>query len=417
MSGRGLQGWLRWLGRTPPLLVDSVLALAMVVVIVPVMQNDAEPGGRALDVVGYGIGTAPAALVFARRRWPLATLLLSTLTVFGYHALEYPPISFAMPLAVAVYTAAAGGWAALTLTLVAVSGLGTVLVRVLGEGERLVSAAPDSLSDTALLAAMAFWGLAVRNRRAYQAEARQRLRLAELEREREAQQRVTQERLRIARELHDVLAHTVTVISVQTGVAAELVRDRPEEAEASLRAVRAASKQAVTEIRAAVGMLREGGPAGAAVPGQPAPPVPGIDQLGDLAAQARSGGLRVELNVAGQPRPLPPAVDLTAYRIVQESLTNVQRHAAAATAAVTVTFLPDAVEVEVRDDGRGPRPPTSGATSGFGVAGMRERATALGGRLEAGAAPDGGFRVHAWLPADRGAAAAAGGRRQVAEPA
>jgi len=330
-----------------------------------------------------------------RRRWPLAVLLASAVLLMTYHALDYPAIGLAVPLAVAFYTAAAAGhlWAAAIVAL----GLELFAIgfRALEEGESLVSViGSGTVGDVALVAAVLLLAETLRTRRAWLAEVQERLRRTEADREREAERRVEQERLRIAHELHDVLAHTIGVIGIQAGVAAEALADSREEARAPLRAIREKSREALAELRATVGVLRE--------PGTSAPlsPSPGLSQLDDLVGMAAGADVRVDVSVSGTPRPLPAIVDLTAYRIVQESLTNILRHAGASLATVSIRYEPDEVVVQVDDDGRGL---ATSAAEGYGVAGMRERAIALGGSLEAGPAPypSRGFRVRAWLPTAR----------------
>ncbi|HET9558335.1 MAG TPA: sensor histidine kinase, partial [Actinomycetota bacterium] len=209
----------------------------------------------------------------------------------------------------------------------------------------------------------------------------------------EARRRVTEERLRIARELHDVVSHTIGLISVQAGVAAHLLHRRPDKAADSLAAIRQASDEALGELHAMLGVLRQGDGGGRA----PLAPAPGLAELDALIAQAAGAGIEVKVAVEGEPRRLPSAVDLACYRVVQESLTNVVRHAGASQAEVTVTHHDDRVVVEVLDDGAAPS--GNGAVgSGQGIPGMRERARALGGSLEAGPRPGGGFRVQASLP-------------------
>jgi signal transduction histidine kinase len=213
-------------------------------------------------------------------------------------------------------------------------------------------------------------------------------------REREADRRVEQERLRIAREMHDVLAHTIALIGVQADVAQEALGDAPEKAEASLRTTRAKSREAMTEVRATLGVLREArGEASTA-------PTPGLSLLPELVGAATGADLRVELMVVGTTRPLPSVVDLTAYRIVQESLTNVLRHARATVAEVSIGYRPDGISLEIEDDGT---VGTNGRSlhDGHGVVGMRERATSLLGSFEAGPTNGAGFRVRAWLPTER----------------
>jgi signal transduction histidine kinase len=239
---------------------------------------------------------------------------------------------------------------------------------------------------------------AVRARRAYVAELRDRAERAERTREEEARRRVHEERMRIARELHDVVSHTIGVISVQAGVAAHLLRRKPDKAAESLEAIRQASDEALGELHAMLGVLRDDGDGR-----PPLAPAPGLAELDTLVAQAGKAGVEVRVTVEGEPRRLPSAVDLAAYRVVQESLTNVVRHARASRAEVTVTHGERCVEVEVVDDGRGPPPghgSSNGAGSGQGILGMRERARAIGGTLEAGPRPGGGFRVRASLPVD-----------------
>jgi signal transduction histidine kinase len=235
-------------------------------------------------------------------------------------------------------------------------------------------------------------GEAVRSRRAWAAEVRARLRRAEEDREREAERRVQQERLRIAREMHDVLAHTIAAINVQAGVAGDVIDEAPDKARASLQEIRRQSRDAIAELKATVGVLREGSTAA------PRAPAPGLADIDGLIETAAGAGVRVEVSVAGPARPLPATVDLSAYRIVQESLTNVVRHAHASEAIVNVRYDPGAVVLQVRDNGTGDANGTTGDGRGHGLIGMRERAAALGGTLEAGAGPGGGFLVQATLP-------------------
>ncbi len=222
--------------------------------------------------------------------------------------------------------------------------------------------------------------------------------LAEVERER-ARRGVAEERLRIARELHDVVAHSMSVITVQAGFGHLVVEDRPAEARAALAAIETTGRQALAELRHLLGVLRaDGEPAGL-------DPAPGLGDLPELAARTRRAGVGVVLAVGGEPRELPAGLELTAYRIVQEALTNVVNHAARAaagspvTARVTVDHQPDALVIEVVDDGRA-TPPTAGAArgAGLGLRGMRERVRPYGGEVAAGPLPGGGFRVAARIP-------------------
>jgi signal transduction histidine kinase len=209
----------------------------------------------------------------------------------------------------------------------------------------------------------------------------------------EAQALVDAERLRIARELHDVVAFSFATISVQAGVAAHLADERPDVATDALRSIKAISGEASRELRAILGVLRRTAGAGDS-------PSHGVAGLDALAATTTGAGLPTRVVVSGRARSLPPAVDRAAYRIVQEALTNALRHAGPASAVVSVRYESDGLVVEVLDDGRGPQLGDGELEpgGGHGIAGMRERALALGGELDAGSDPRGGFRVTASLP-------------------
>jgi signal transduction histidine kinase len=235
-----------------------------------------------------------------------------------------------------------------------------------------------------MVAAALFAGIAVANRNAYVASIRDRA-------EQDARRRLDEERLRIARELHDVVAHTMATINVQAGVAAHVLPTRPEAAAESLQAIKTASKEGLRELRAILNVLRQADDA------DPTQPAPGTARLEDLIAGARRAGVETTFAVTGDPVPLPAAVDLAAYRIIQESLTNTIRHAGPATAAVSLGYQLDELRIDVTDTGRG-QPVIAGSGGGLGLAGMRERAAAVGGTVKAGPGPAGGFRVAARLP-------------------
>jgi signal transduction histidine kinase len=201
----------------------------------------------------------------------------------------------------------------------------------------------------------------------------------------------------VAQELHDVLAHNISLINVQAGVALHLIDERPEQARTALAAIKQASKDALGELRSVLGVLR------APDDEPPRAPTPSVTRLDGLVSQAAAAGLTVDVEVDGTPRPLPASVDLVAFRIVQEALTNVSRHAASARSVrVRITYTDEGVTVEVDDDGRPGGQPHASATvgTGSGIRGMRERAASLGGTLEAGPRVGGGFHVGATLPLD-----------------
>uniref|UniRef100_A0AAU3GTP3 histidine kinase n=1 Tax=Streptomyces sp. NBC_01401 TaxID=2903854 RepID=A0AAU3GTP3_9ACTN len=241
-------------------------------------------------------------------------------------------------------------------------------------------------------------GHSVRNRRAYLAAVEERAWRAEQSRDSEASRRVAEERVRIARELHDLVAHQITLANAQATVADHLFDIRPEQTRKSLKELVETTGHALDELRATVGLLRQSGDAAA-----PAEPAPGLSRLPTLLESFRRAGLEVSVHQEGTARPLPPGVDLTAYRIVQEALTNVTKHAADDSARIRLDWKLDRVTITVSDDGRtAPTTPAAAEsadrTPGFGLIGMRERATAVGGQLSAGSRPEGGFLVTARLP-------------------
>jgi signal transduction histidine kinase len=257
-------------------------------------------------------------------------------------------------------------------------------------GRRRVYGAGWLISAGVAVVAFRMWHLHLR-------EVEQRAEEAERTRDEVARRRAVEERLRIARDLHDSLTHSISVIRVQAGVAVHLARKRGEEVPAALLAITQASADAARELRATLSVLRNGDPDGGT----------GLGQLAGLVTRAQAAGLTVTVTVSGAERPLPPEVDQAAYRIVQEALTNVSRHAGTASASVRLRYAPETLTVQVDNDAPGEtRPPEDGAPAepepatarGLGLIGMRERVATLGGRLDAGPRDQGGFRVRAELP-------------------
>jgi signal transduction histidine kinase len=374
-----------WAGR-PVWADDTLLAagLAAFGVVGTLGAVDNQPTSRPPGLLGWGLLLVASAAVAFRRRHPLAVLAATAVATAGWLAARHPYGPVFLPLCVAVYTAAAQVDRRRFPALAAgVGGLLVVLVAVaVADGrERLYDQVPNQLPRVLLawatLLGVPLWvGWAARVRRERAAQ--------------EARWRADEERLRVARELHDVVSHSIAMINFRAGVALHVIDRRPEEAKAALEAIRQGSAGAMQELRAALGVLRA--PGG----GSSRAPAPGLGQLGELVAGVAAAGRAVDVVVEGDPGELPPAVDLAAYRVVQESLTNVVRHAGAAAATVRVAYRPDRLVVEVTDDGRGAA--GDGAEPGNGIAGMRERVTAAGGELEAGPRPGGGFRVTARLP-------------------
>jgi signal transduction histidine kinase len=243
----------------------------------------------------------------------------------------------------------------------------------------------------------AWRGQQIQWRRIYFDAVHARAEHAEQDREKEARRRVAEERVRIARELHDVIAHHLAVANAQAGTAAHLVSRRPEQAQQLLDELARTTSQALRELKSTVGLLRREDD-----PEQPLEPAPGLDRLPELIAAFEAAGLRVRLTSEGQEQALPAGVDLTAYRIVQEALTNVTKHAATSTAHVRLVYSRRHLSITVTDDGTAnavvsDSPPSA---QGFGLIGMRERAQSVGGELRTGPRPDGGFEVSTALPLD-----------------
>jgi len=355
------------------------------------------PGSRF--VLGYGLVLLHTLPLAVRRRFPGAVLALVVASGLAGIALFLPPFFVGPAILVAVYSVAAYGRRWVSLAGLAVAELGLAAVPLTRFEEPL-----DWLvwvQFAGIFGAAWLLGLFAHNYRAHAARLEERT--AELERAREALARraVVEERLRLARELHDVVAHAMSVIAVQSGVGAHVADSRPEEVGKALAAIEATSRSALTELRRLLGVLRQDGEPQASLT-----PAPGLANLEGLLAEVAKAGLAVRLRVEGAPAPLPAGLDLSAYRIIQEALTNVVKHAGPAHAQVTIRYRDHEVAVEVIDDGRGVAAvATDGrrGRTGHGLIGMAERVAVFGGDLEVGPRPGGGFRVAARLPlaADR----------------
>ncbi|MFE2299325.1 sensor histidine kinase [Streptomyces sp. NPDC059445] len=276
-------------------------------------------------------------------------------------------------------------------------GLGVVVVMVpiaIVQAPRYASFIIVTLNPALALLLPVAWGSALRLRRAFTDSLRARAEHAEHTREEEALRRVAEERVRIARELHDVVAHHLTLANAQAVTAAHLIRDDPRQAEQLITGLSGTTATALRELKATVGLLRR--PEDSDSPLQPAPK---LEQLPTMVAALATTGLDVAVTSEGETRPLSPAVDLTAYRIIQEALTNVSKHAGTPTAQVTLTYTDEVLRIEISNE-RGHPTPTAATSvdSGFGLISMRERALSAGGRFTAGPRPDGGYTATAELP-------------------
>ncbi|HEY3506191.1 MAG TPA: sensor histidine kinase [Actinocatenispora sp.] len=343
------------------------------------------PVGRThLDALGYAVPLVGAVSLLARRRAPNAVVVVTTVCVAVYFDLDYPGYGASLPLIVALYTATLAGHRRIAFVPLAGLVVGTVTRMLTGSPVRETSQTAFLLAGW--LVAAAAMGAGYRQWRAYVRQLEKRAADAERNREATARRRAAEERLHIARELHDSLTHSISVIAMQAGVAVHLANKRGEPVPEALTAIQAASRDANRELRATLGVLRA----------ESDDPVNGVDALPELVARSATAGMPATLTHTGTPAPVPAAVDRAAYRIVQEALTNAGRHSCAASATVEVRHLPSALVVEVRDDGGAT--PDSPPVPGIGLLGMRERVTALGGTLDAAPLPEGGFRVRAELP-------------------
>jgi signal transduction histidine kinase len=375
-------------------LFDSGLALIAAGLSTALFVFDNGPVGSGLPrgtlALGYLLALLHTLPLAARRRFPGAVLGITVASGLAVAALGLPPVVLGLAILVAVYSVAAYGDRWTSLAGLAAAELGSAAIQLTPGRVQT----PTVTSNGVVIGAAWLLGHFVGIRRAYTARLE---RTAALERARaeSARRAVIEERLRLARELHDVVAHSISVIAVQSGVGAHVANTQPEEAAKALAAIEATSRAALTELRRLLGVLREEGePQGSLAP------VPGLADLDALVAEVAKVGVGVRVRVEGTPSQLPVGVDLSAYRIVQEALTNVVKHAGTARAQVTIGYRDHEVMVEVSDDGQGVIPPTDNgqARVGHGLIGMRERVAAFGGDLEVGPRPGGGFPVAARLP-------------------
>lgn len=339
--------------------------------------------------LGYALLVASGLALVLRRRAPVPVLVATGLCALGYQAvgLDVPAVAYLF----AVYAAVRAGHRVVTVVasvlMLAALPLAAMVAGLDDTGAALAHA--RGALEIAWLIAAGAAGEALR-------QAERRADEAERTREETARRRANEERLHIARELHDSLTHQISVIKVQAEVAVHLAQKRGERVPDALLAIRDAGREAARELRATLEALRE----------DDTTPPHGLDHVPDLLRRARIAGLDATLTIEGRRDDVPSAVDRTAYRIVQESLTNVARHATGATASVLIDYRPDALVIRIDDEGAPGAPGTSGTPStpdtepGVGLIGMRERVTALGGRLRAAPRDEGGFTVHAELPVD-----------------
>jgi signal transduction histidine kinase len=357
---------------------DWAIAVGVAAILVVSGLSEQRPADR-LDLLGYALLAGGGLALVARRRAPVPVLAVTGLTAVGYQAIgvDVPAVAYLF----AVYAAVRAGHRVVTvvasLVMLAALPLAAMASGLRDTGEAFAHA--RGALELAWLIAAGAAGEALR-------QAERRADEAERTREETARRRANEERLHIARELHDSLTHQISVIKVQAEVAVHLAQRRGEPVPDALLAIREAGREATRELRATLEALRDDGEH----------PPHGLDHIADLVHRARTTGLDATLTIEGDRTDVPAAVDRTAYRIVQESLTNITRHAAAATATVRIDYRPDALAIQVDDDGRAT--PDTAPGPGVGLLGMRERVTALGGHLRAEPRSEGGFTVRAELP-------------------
>jgi signal transduction histidine kinase len=362
-----------WLRRHPRLVDVGLVGLLLAMTVVAATRH----GHTAEEIA---LGTLETLPLLWRRRYPFAVVGIVTVVALAMVALDLWLVPF--QLAVALYTLASSsdGHVARMTGFVSIA---TLTVGLAASGYDFFG---GLASRVVFLAAAWLLGDSMGSRRAYVHEIEEKARRLEREQEAEAQRAVAEEQARIARELHDVVAHALSVIVVQAAAADDVFEVEPRRAREPIRAIEHAARAALGDLRRVLGLLQDGARY---------EPQPGLARLDGLVEQVRATGLDVALEIEGPARPLPAAVDLSAYRIVQEALTNTLKHAGAARATVHVRYG-DELGLEISDDGDGEG--ANGNGGGSGLVGMRERVAMLGGRVVTGPRPEGGYRVSAQIP-------------------
>jgi signal transduction histidine kinase len=416
---------LRRVRELHPMVTDGLLAALITVLALPrlfIVNEDLAKLGiqfRSPDALAVLLTLAQTVPLVWRRRAPVVVLAVTGLATLIHLAIGYQPTWAEFGVLVALYTVAAHRPRRQAIMAAALVAAGLAVYGVVAM-RRYPAPAEEAAQGITVsyvqFAAAWFLGTLQRRRLAYTARLEAlNLQLAE-EQELRSRWAVAEERSRIARELHDVVAHSVSVMVVQAGAARRTLATSPDQAATALGQIESTGRQALVELRRLLGLLREGDRGdGAALA-----PQPSLDHLESLAAAAREAGLPVDVAVEGEPRPLPAGVDLSAFRIVQEALTNSLKHSGPSRARILVRYGPDDLRLEIDDDGpagnglesasgrqstdsdRQDRRSGRSGRSGHGLIGMRERVALFGGTLEAGARPGGGYRVAASLPLDSG---------------
>ncbi|MFE2875807.1 sensor histidine kinase [Streptomyces roseus] len=387
MAERRWQYWAERTGDGGRLPWRSTLLVAVFTQAATGWAQHAQPGRETVDPIGRILLLTAPALLLLRHRYPVPVLYGVCAATLGYLAAGYPYGPVFISVALACLAAVVAGHRHAAWGAVGALWAGHLLIA--HWLYRWLPPPGDGPAPWGTEGGITAWAIAVLAASEVVRVRREQWARDRAERKAAERRRVDEERLRIARELHDVLAHSISVINVQAGVGLALLDTDPEQARTALTTIKAASKEALGEVRQVLNTLRAPGEA-------PRAPAPGLDRLSELVDQAASAGLTVSVTGRAQAHGLSPATDLAAFRILQEALTNVVRHSGSRTARIRVSRPPGALELLVDDDG----PATGGDAggSGTGLIGMRERAAAQGGTIEAGPRPDGGFRVLARIP-------------------
>lgn len=373
--------------QVPDWLLDALLGVAVTLVIALVISSD-QGGRRSPDALAYLLAGGFGALMLLRRRLPVLVLVATMLLLFAYYTLGYPAIGLAVPVAAALYSAAERGRLAAAIVVSVILVVVSTYFRLL-EGEPVAFLLGYELVSAVTLMGMAIaLGDGARSRRALRAEQEHTAQLIAQEHAYRAEQRVQEERLRIARDLHDLIGHSISVISLQSHVAEEALGRDDEQVRQALAHIQAASSATMRELRATVKLLRS--PAGE----HPERSLSSLAHLSQLIENARASGLQVDVQIEGDIGGLPAAVDAAAYRIIQEALTNTIRHAAATRVELAIEVDSNTLRLRIADNGAA----RGELTWGSGIAGMNERARLLGGSLSVQTRPSGGVEVTAALP-------------------
>jgi signal transduction histidine kinase len=390
------------LGHLDPVLIDGIAAFVVFGLMAAqfIVTGHRLAGQGPTTPLAWLLAVLIVAPILTHRTFPLASLAVCLAALVAYaagHYVAYPGLAvFVLTFDIALHSRRRVALVALVAPAVGI----TVSLAL----QSAQVAATTTWIESELGVAVAWLaGRNLRHRRARWAELAARAERLEHEHEEQARRAVTEERLRIARELHDVIAHSMSVIAVQSAVGHHVMDTQPGQARQALAAIEATSRSALTEMRRLLGVLRQEGQTRGSLA-----PAPGLADLDTLVSQVQDAGLRVRVRVEGQPGTIPPGIDLSAYRIIQEALTNVIKHANSPSADVLICYRPGSLTVEVTDHGRGvpagqareiPAGLPSGRNgSGHGIIGMRERVAVFGGQFAAGPGPDGGFRVRAQFP-------------------